>query len=86
MNDDALLAELDGFDEETKEVPNSKPILSSKPAADEEPEEDIYEIESTYHDKNDMCSVAVMEHEIQFLETKCSKIEKNDPDLEFYKD
>jgi len=67
MDDDALLAELDGMDEESKGEPIAKkPIVTAKEVA--EPDEDIYELESYYHDKDDMISsVGVMEHEIEYL-------------------
>ena len=66
MDDDALLAELDGMDEESKGEPAAKkPNVNAKEVA--EPDEDIYELESYYHDKGDMCSVFVMEHEIEYL-------------------
>ena len=66
MDDDALLAELDGMDEESKGEPAAKkPIVNAKEVPDSD--EDIYELESDYHDKGDMCSVFVMEHEIEYL-------------------
>lgn len=73
MDDDALLAELNGMDEEFKGEPVAKkpivnakkPIVNAKEVADSD--EDIYELESDYHDKGDMCSVFVMEHEIEYL-------------------
>ena len=90
MDDDALLAELDGMDEEFKGEPPAKKPANTKPAntitQSEEPEEDIYELESYYHDKGDMCSVTVMEHEIEYLNAKCKKIKSGDPDLDFFKD
>jgi len=65
MDDDALLAELDGMDEEFKGAPAAKKPTGT--AKIEEADEDIYELESYYHDKGDMCSVFVMEHEIEYL-------------------
>jgi hypothetical protein len=90
MDDDALMAELDGMDEEFKGEPSAKKPGITKSAnavqAAEEPEEDIYELESYYHDKGDMCSVSVMEHEIEYLNAKCKKLKSADPDLDFFKD
>ena len=65
MDDDALLAELDGMDEESKGEPAARKPINAKEVADSD--EDIYELESDYHDKGDMCSVFVMEHEIEYL-------------------
>ena len=42
----------------------------------------MYELEGNYHDKSDMCSVTVMDHEIEYLKNKCKKLKGGD--LEFF--